>query len=182
MGTYYVRDGSERIDGFRSWQNLRYEREQGTSQALLTADLTTSPSSLVGAWTLIFGTEPKIIRCYFNTFTQEKISYIDQGKFRPMKCLFCGKDGFPIGTTGYALCPEDMKRVILCFTIRDQVTELYRTMEQYRLIPKEAAPAAEVVKKRGRPPKRPEAVPAQAGAGEATPEVRQPQEGAEQQG
>jgi hypothetical protein len=82
-----------------------------------------------------------------------------------MRCLFCGKDGFPIGTTGYALCPEDMKRVQLCFSIRDQITELYRTMEQYGLIAKEAA-VAEVVKKRGRPPKRPEAVPAQAGAGE----------------
>jgi len=47
--------------------------------------------------------------------------------------------------------------------MKDQVTELYRTMEQYGLIPKEAAPAAEtvVVKRRGRPPKRPEGVPAQ---------------------
>jgi hypothetical protein len=99
-------------------------------------------------------------------FHPRKVSYIDQGKFRPMRCLFCGKDGFPIGTTGYALCPEDMKRVQLCFSIRDQITELYRTMEQYGVIPKEAAPAAEAVKKRGRPPKRPEAVPAPAGAGE----------------
>jgi hypothetical protein len=160
------------------------KREQGTSQALLTADLTASPRSLVGAWTLIFDIEPKIIRCYFSSFTQEKISYINQGKFRPMRCLFCGKDGFPIGTTGYALCPEDMRRVQLCFSMRDQITELYRTMEQYGLIPKEAAPAAEVVKKRGRPPKRPEAVPAQAGAGEgkAAPEAPQPQGGTESQG
>jgi hypothetical protein len=68
--------------------------------------------------------------------------------------------------------------------MRDQVTELYRTMEQYGLIPKEAAPAAEAVimKKQGRPPKRPEAVPAQAGAGEAAPEAPQPQGGAESQG
>jgi hypothetical protein len=101
-----------------------------------------------------------------------------------MKCLFCTREGFPVGTTGYALCPEDAKRVILCFSIRDQVTELYRTMEQYGLIPKEAAPAAEIVivKKRGRPPKRPEAVEAQAGAGEAVPEAPQPQGGAESQG
>jgi hypothetical protein len=53
--------------------------------------------------------------------------------------------------------------------MRDQITELYRTMEQYGLIPKEAAPAAEAVKKRGRPPKRPEAVAAPAGAGEEAP-------------
>ena len=101
-----------------------------------------------------------------------------------MKCLFCAKEGFPIGTTGYALCPEDAKRVILCFSIKDQVTELYRTMEQYGLIPKEAAPATEavVVKRRGRLPKRPEVVPAQAGAGEATPEAPQPQGGSESQG
>jgi hypothetical protein len=101
-----------------------------------------------------------------------------------MRCLFCGKDGFPIGTTGYAICPEDAKRVVLCFSIRDQVTELYRTMEQYGLIPKEAAPAGEavIVKKRGRPPKRPEAVEAQAGAGEAAPEAPQPQGGAESEG
>jgi len=101
-----------------------------------------------------------------------------------VKCLFCGKDGFPIGTTGYALCPEDAKRVILCFSIKDQVTELYRTMEQYGLIPKEAAPAAEIVivKKRGRPPKRPEEVPAQVGAEEAAPEAPQPQGGAESEG
>jgi hypothetical protein len=100
-----------------------------------------------------------------------------------VRCLFCGKDGFPIGTTGYALCPEDAKRVILCFSMKDQVTELYRTMEQYGLIPKEAAPAAEIVivKKRGRPPKRPEVVPAQAGAEEAAPEAPQPQGGAEPQ-
>jgi hypothetical protein len=117
-------------------------------------------------------------------FHPAKISYIDQEKFRPMKCLFCGKDGFPIGTTGYALCPEDMKRVQLCFSMRDQITELYRTMEQYGLIPKEAAPAGEavVVKRRGRPPKRPEEVPAQAGAGEAALEAPQPQGGAESQG
>jgi hypothetical protein len=103
-----------------------------------------------------------------------------------VKCLFCGKDGFPVGTTGYALCPEDAKRVILCFSMRDQVMELYRTMEQYGLIPKEVAPAGEavVVKRRGRPPKRPEEVPAQAqaGAGEAAPESPQPQGGAESQG
>jgi hypothetical protein len=101
-----------------------------------------------------------------------------------VRCLFCGKDGFPIGTTGYALCPEDAKRVILCFSMRGQVIKLYRTMEQYGLIPKEAAPAAEIVivKKRGRPPKRPEAVPAQAGAGEAAREAPQPQGGAESQG
>jgi hypothetical protein len=101
-----------------------------------------------------------------------------------MKCLFCGKDGFPIGTTGYALCPEDMKRVQLCFSIRDQITELYRTMELYGLIPKEAAPAGEavVVKRRGRPPKRPEVAPAQSGAGEAALEAPQPQGGAESQG
>jgi len=102
-----------------------------------------------------------------------------------VKCLFCAKEGFPIGTTGYALCPEDAKRVILCFSIRDQVMELYRTMEQYGLIPKEA-PAAEIVivKKRGRPPKRPEEVPAQAQAGteEAAPEAPQPQGGAESEG
>jgi hypothetical protein len=117
-------------------------------------------------------------------FTQEKISYIDQGEIPTVRCLFCTKEGFPIGTTGYALCPEDAKRVILCFSIRDQVTELYRTMEQYGLIPKEATPAGEavVVKKRGRPPKRPEVVPAQAGAGEAAPEAPQPQGGAESQG
>jgi hypothetical protein len=101
-----------------------------------------------------------------------------------VRCLFCTREGFPIGTTGYALCPEDAKRVFLCFSMRDQVTELYRTMEQYGLIPKEAAPAGEavVVKKRGRPPKRPEVVPAQAGAGEAAPEAPQPQGGAESQG
>jgi hypothetical protein len=100
-----------------------------------------------------------------------------------VKCLFCAREGFPIGTTGYALCPEDAKKVILCFSMRDQVTELYRTMEQYGLIPKEAAPAGEiVVKKRGRPPKKPEAVPAQAGAEEAAPEAPQPQGGAEPQG
>jgi hypothetical protein len=101
-----------------------------------------------------------------------------------VKCLFCTREGFPVGTTGYALCPEDAKKVILCFSIRDQVTELYRTMEQYGLIPKEAAPAAEIVivKKRGRPPKRPEAVPAQAGAEEAAPEAPQPQGGAESEG
>jgi hypothetical protein len=101
-----------------------------------------------------------------------------------MRCLFCGKDGFPVGTTGYALCPEDAKRVQLCFSIRDQITELYRTMEQYGLIPKAAAPAGEavIVKKRGRPPKKPEVVPAQAGAGEAAPEAPQPQGGAEPQG
>jgi hypothetical protein len=98
-----------------------------------------------------------------------------------MECLFCGKDGFQVGTTGYALCPEDAKKVVLCFPMRDQVTELYRTMEQYALIPKEAAEAV-VVKKRGRPPKRPEEVPAQAGAGEAAPEAPQPQGGAESQG
>jgi hypothetical protein len=151
---------------------------------LLTADLTTTPNSLVGAWTLIFGIEPKFIRCYFSAFIPTKISYIDQEKFRPMRCLFCGKDGFPVGTTGYALCPEDAKRVQLCFSIRDQITELYRTMEQYGLIPKEAAPAGEavIVKKRGRPPKKPEVVPAQAGAGEAAPEAPQPQGGAEPQG
>jgi len=39
-----------------------------------------------------------------------------------------------------------------------------------------------VVKKRGRPPKRPEVVPAQAGAGEAAPEAPQPQGGAESEG
>jgi hypothetical protein len=113
-----------------------------------------------------------------------KISYIDQGKFRSMRCLFCGRDGFPIGTTGYALCPEDARKVILCFSMKDQVMELYRTMEQYGLIPKEATPVGEtaIAKKRGRPPKRPEAVPTQAGAGEATPEAPQPQEGAEPQG
>jgi hypothetical protein len=68
--------------------------------------------------------------------------------------------------------------------MKDQVTELYRTLEQYGLIPKEAASAAEIVivKKRGRPPKRPEAVPAQAGAGENAPEDPQPQGGAESQG
>jgi len=57
-------------------------------------------------------------------------------------------------------------------------------MELYSVIPKEAAPAGEavVVKKRGRPPKRPEAVPTQAGAGEAAPEAPQPQGGAEPQG
>jgi hypothetical protein len=101
-----------------------------------------------------------------------------------VKCLFCTREGFPIGTTGYALCPEDAKRVILCFSMKDQVTELYRTMEQYGLIPKEAAPAAEIVivKKRGRPPKRPEVVEAQAGAGETAPEAPQPQGGAESQG
>jgi hypothetical protein len=100
-----------------------------------------------------------------------------------VKCLFCTREGFPIGTTGYALCPECAKRVILCFSMRDQVTELYRTMEQYGLIPKEAVPAGEavVVKKRGRPPKRPEAVEAQAGAGETAPEAPQPQGGAESQ-
>jgi len=69
--------------------------------------------------------------------------------------------------------------------MKDQVTELYRTMEQYGLIPKEA-PAAEIVivKKRGRPPKRPEGVPAQvqAGAEEAAPEAPQPQGEAEPQG
>jgi hypothetical protein len=160
-------------------------REQGMSHALLTADLTAAPSSFVGVWTLIFGIEPKIIRCYFSAFSQEKFSYTDQGKFRLMRCLFCGKDGFPIGTTGYALCPEDMRRVQLCFTIRDQVMELYRTREQYGLIPKEAAPTGEAVvvkKKRGRPPKKPEVVPAQAGAGEAAPEAPQPQGGAESQG
>jgi hypothetical protein len=88
-----------------------------------------------------------------------------------VKCLFCTREGFPVGTTGYALCPEDAKRVILCFSMRDQVTELYRTMEQYGLIPKEAAPAGEavVVKKRGRPPKRPEVMAAPAGAGEEAP-------------
>ncbi len=100
-----------------------------------------------------------------------------------MRCLFCTREGFPIGTTGYALCPEDAKRVILCFSMKDQVTELYRTMEQYGLIPKEA-PAAEIVivKKRGRPPKKPEVVPAQASAKEAAPEAPQPQGGAESQG
>jgi hypothetical protein len=30
-----------------------------------------------------------------------------------VRCLFCGKDGFPIETTGYALCPEDAKKVVL---------------------------------------------------------------------
>jgi hypothetical protein len=106
------------------------------------------------------------------------------GEIPTVRCLFCGRDGFPIGTTGYALCPEDAKRVILCFSMRDQVMELYRTMEQYGLIPKEATPVGEavIVKKRGRPPKRPEAVPAQAGAGEAAPEAPQPQEGAGSQG
>jgi hypothetical protein len=101
-----------------------------------------------------------------------------------VKCLFCTREGFPVGTTGYALCPEDAKKVALCFSMRDQITELYRTMEQYGLIPKEAAPTGEVVavKKRGRPPKRPEAVPAQAGAGEAAPEAPQPQGGAESEG
>jgi len=76
-----------------------------------------------------------------------------------------------------------MKRVQLCFSMRDQVMELYRTMEQYGLIPKET-PAAEIVivKKRGRPPKRPEAVPAQVGAEEAAPEAPQPQGGAESEG
>jgi hypothetical protein len=107
------------------------------------------------------------------------------GEIPTVKCLFCTKEGFPIGTTGYALCPEDAKRVILCFSMRDQVMELYRTMEQYGLIPKEA-PAAEnvIVKKRGRPPKKPEGVPAQAqaGAGEAALEAPQPQGGAESQG
>jgi hypothetical protein len=99
-----------------------------------------------------------------------------------LKCLYYGKDGFPIGTTGYALCPEYAKRVILCFSMRDQVMELYRTMEQYGFIPKEApATEAVVVKRRGRPPKRPEAVPAQPGAGEAAPEAPQPQGGAESQ-
>jgi hypothetical protein len=55
--------------------------------------------------------------------------------------------------------------------MRDQITELYRTMEQYGLIPKEAAPVGEavVVKKRGRPPKRPEVMVAPAGAGEEAP-------------
>jgi hypothetical protein len=163
------------------------KREQGTPQALLTADLTARPSSLVGAWTLIFGIEPQNHPMLLQRFQSRKISYIDQGKFRLMKCLFCGKDGFSIGTTGYALCPEDMRRVQLCFTIRDQVMELYKTMEQYGLIPKEAAPTgptgeAVVVKKRGRPPKRPEAVEAQAGAEEAAPEAPQPQGGAESQG
>jgi hypothetical protein len=101
-----------------------------------------------------------------------------------VKCVFCAREGFPIGTTGYALCPEDAKKVILCFSMRDQVMELCRTMEQYGLIPKETAPVAEVavVKKRGRPPKRPEEVPAQAGGGEAAPEAPQPQGGAESQG
>jgi hypothetical protein len=56
------------------------KREQGTSQALLTADLTARPSSLVGAWTLIFGIDRKFIRCYFSSLTPTKISYIDQGE------------------------------------------------------------------------------------------------------
>jgi hypothetical protein len=159
-------------------------REQGMSHALLTADLTTVPSSLVGAWTLIFGIESKFVRCYFSSLASKKNLIYRPGKIPTVKCLFCTREGFPIGTTGYALCPEDAKKVILCFSMRDQVMELYRTMELYSVIPKEAAPAGEavVVKKRGRPPKRPEAVPTQAGAGEAAPEAPQPQGGAEPQG
>jgi len=47
-------------------------REQGMSHALLTADLTTVQSSLVGAWTLIFGIESKFVRYYFSSLVQEK--------------------------------------------------------------------------------------------------------------
>jgi hypothetical protein len=58
-------------------------REQGMSHALLTADLTTVPSSFVGVWTLIFGIEPKNHPMLLQLSRPRKISYIDQGKFRP---------------------------------------------------------------------------------------------------
>jgi hypothetical protein len=56
-----MRDGAERVDGFSPGRIWAMKREQGTSQALLTADLTASPNSLVEAWTLIFGIDPESV-------------------------------------------------------------------------------------------------------------------------
>jgi hypothetical protein len=83
MGAYYVRDGSEHIDGFRPWQNLRYEEGAGYVPGLADRGPYSESQTPRRSVDPNFRHRAEIRPMLLQLFHPAKISYIDQGKFRP---------------------------------------------------------------------------------------------------
>jgi hypothetical protein len=80
---HYVRDGSKRIDSLEPWQNLRHEEGAGYVLGLADRGPYSEPELPCRSVDPDFRHRAGIHPMLLQRFHPEKISYIDQGKFRP---------------------------------------------------------------------------------------------------